>query len=501
MRALLKATEQRRLNLIEILLDTTDWMNLPHLAERLNCSVRNLKEDIAYFKQTNPEFGLETSHLGVRILMNQSTGIQEFYRDILTNTLIFQLLEEIFFDETLTIDGLANLLHTSHSTTYRAIESLNAYFAPHQCRIETNPCRFIGDEVYIRNYYRTYFKEKNTVFEWPFRGYDEQAINTSFNRVLKILEKGDEVEDTFLDFAFYESIKLMAIVSVIRYNNGHIVDTTQNKTVLFTIIFNAFIFFVLPKGMKVTHGKKVTSDYIHQVFYPYFNKNSAFGIKSLNKLRRKNELVNEAVAYAEDALSDLAETLNIEIDSSDLMVALYGTVYLEEHDPNGMYILYHRNKMFNRKIHHEFPQIYQALHTITRNFRCLLDRPDDEDKVHYLIYILFTNWEDLLTNLYTNYKKTKVLIISDGHFSHANTIKNLLSFHLSKNVTIDTYKNRSISSEQLRNMDYDLLVSTFKIPAFIHKKTIMVDHYLTPHDIQQIECVLTEIIQAKRTAL
>lgn len=501
MRSLLKTTDRRRLELIELLVEENGWMTTTKLAEQLNSSVRNLKEDISFFKKTIPNMGIETGHMGVRIMMDQSTGIQEFYRIILKNNLIFQLLEEIFFNESYTIEGLAETLHTSTSTVYRVIDTINDYFLPFHCRVETNPCRFIGDEKFIRNFYRTYFKESSTILEWPFRSYDEKTINATFNRVLSVLSKGADVEDNFLDFAFYESIKLMVIVSVIRYQQGHLVETSQEETTLFKVLFNTLKLFVIPKDMKAIRGTPLTTEYIYQVFYPYFKKNAAFGVKAMEKLRKKNKTVDAAVTYLDDALNDFATTIDIEIESTDLMVALYGTVYLEEHDPNGMYILYNRNKMFAQMIHHQFPYVYHALYQFIVRFRQLLHREHDEDKVNYLIYTLFTSWENLLADLYTKYQRVSILVLSDGHYTHATTIKNLLTFELSNNVDIHIFKNRIISPDIIRETDHDLIVSTFKLPSLDNKGMVIIDHYLTDQDISRIEAMLTNIIQTKQLKL
>ena len=113
MRSLLTTSDRRRLELIELLLEANDWMTIEQVAVQLASSVRNIKEDITYFRKHFPEIGIETGQYMMRIMMDHSIGIQEAYRLILKETLIFQLLEEIFFIETYSIDDLAGILHTS----------------------------------------------------------------------------------------------------------------------------------------------------------------------------------------------------------------------------------------------------------------------------------------------------------------------------------------------------------------------------------------------------
>lgn len=498
MRKLLKSSDRRRLELIELLLEKDNWITISEVATQVNSSTRNLKEDISFLRSNYPDIGLETSQAGIRIMMDQSIGIQEFYRYILKDTLVFQVLEEIFFDETYTVTELAALLHTSNSTLYRAIDSLNVYFSPFGCQVETNPCRIIGDERFIRNYYRTYFKESTTVLEWPFRNYDEQRINANFNRILSLLTRDSHVEDGFLDFAFYESVKLMVMVSVHRYHLGHLVDTSKEESIIFYAIFKLLTTFVIPKDMKITLNQPMTSEYVYQVFYPYLKKDGAFGVKSLNKLRRKNEQVDHAITFLENDLAALSEKIDIEIDTTDLMVALYGTVYLEEDDPNGMYILYNRNKMFNKMMESHFPFVYKSLHKAVVQFRTLLKREDDEDKVNYLVYTLFTSWENLLLDLYRKYHDISVLILSDDHYSHAEMMKNLLRFELTQDIKVDTYNGRDLSLDKIKHSDFDLILTTFKLPPLPDKVCLVVDPYLTYYDINRIEIVIKDILETKR---
>lgn len=498
MRDLLKTSDLRRLELIELLLEMDEWATIPTLAEHLDSSTRNIKEDIAFLRRTEPELGIESSHLGFRIMMDQTTGIQEYYRKILKETLIFQVLEEIFFDETLSIDELARVLPVSSSTIYRTVKTLNAYFSEFDCRIETNPCRVVGDEEHIRRYYRTYFKESYTLLEWPFRNLKEATVNAKFNRVLAALSRDENVDDDVIDFAFYESIKLMTVVNSTRYGNGHKVDTSDNESFLFKVIFNVVKLYAKSRYSSKLNLNELTPEYIYQVYYPYFEKNAAFGIKPLNRLRKKNATVNEAVTYLEESLQSLANSLAIEINSEELLVALYGTVYIEEHDANGMHILYDRNKLFNQRIQWQFPKTYQALYDMCSEFRRLLGRSADEDKLNYLVYTLFTYWEQLLTDLYGKYQKPRVLVLSGSHFTHANTIKQFLAFELNNNITIDVYQNHILSFEILKELDYDLIVSTFQLPQFGDKQTLLVEHYLTQYDIRRIEAILRDIIQAKR---
>lgn len=200
----------------------------------------------------------------------------------------------------------------------------------------------------------------------------------------------------------------------------------------------------------------------------------------------------------EESLIEFSEAIDIDIDISQLLVALYGTLYLEDSDPNGMYILYNRNKIFAQVIKSQYPYIYRTLNNVVIKFRNLLNLEYNKDKSNYLLYILFTNWQNLLVELYEKYQKVSILVISDRHYSHAKTIKNRLSFELGHNINIDNYENRIMSPDILQESKYDFIITTFKLPSLNGKTILMVDDYLTDHDIFQVRVIVDKLIKEKQ---
>ncbi|TLQ40701.1 hypothetical protein FEZ33_07580 [Ruoffia tabacinasalis] len=50
------------------------------LPEHLDSTARIIKEDIAFISGSKPDLGIESSHKGYRIMMEQSAGMQEYFR-------------------------------------------------------------------------------------------------------------------------------------------------------------------------------------------------------------------------------------------------------------------------------------------------------------------------------------------------------------------------------------------------------------------------------------
>lgn len=125
MRNLLKSTEIRRLNFIEILTKESGWITTNQIAKNLNCSTRIIKEDIIFFKENNFGFNIERSYLGLRIHYQANNSIKTFYQANLNNSPAFKLLEIMFFNDDLKLTDLQDQLFVSHSSLYRLIKKIN----------------------------------------------------------------------------------------------------------------------------------------------------------------------------------------------------------------------------------------------------------------------------------------------------------------------------------------------------------------------------------------
>lgn len=494
MRSLLKTNDRRRLELIELLVEASDWTTSEEIAAQLQCSRRILKEDIAYLRQNVTEIIIETNHEGIRLFMTNGRDIRDYYRRILRDNLAFQLLELIFFDESLMIKDLTEELHVSASTIYRTVNQINDYFSSnHQAQVESNPYRFVGNEPFIRNFYRVYFTETHTISEWPFPHIDEEDINQNFNRVLSLLPKDIEI-----DFAYYRTIKLTIMVNRIRYEHGHLIESTEHESNLFKLIFSLFKPFFIPKESKRTSNRDINIEYIYQVYDPYIRTGVIYNNKQLDKLRSKNSEVNDALAFLEDFLIRLSEKIDIPINMEEVLFSVFGTSSIEEHDPNSKYILYNRNKFFVHYLDKHFPIVSQHLQEGIVGFRKRLKKDLDTDKINMLVYTLFTYWDNLLTDLYRKFQKVSLLILSDGHFSHAKMIENLLRFELRNNININIYEDQDLSAEKLKSCNADLFISTFSLDTLTDKQVIVINHFPSANDILTIQSAINEIIKRNK---
>lgn len=501
MEALVKSTDQRKIRLLEYLMQTEQWLTTLDLSSLLGCSERVIKDDLQYFRENHPGLVIISSSEGVKMHWDSSIGIQDFYIDIMKESLTFKILEEIFFDETLSTLDLADILHASSSTIYRTIDQLNTYFERFNCQIERNPCRFVGDEYYIRRFYRTYFKERYTIFEWPFKIFTQEKIHNSFDFIFDTLNQVDDISDISTDFASHRKIQSSIVVNLIRLQNGHWVDIPEDTLFQESIFFKMFLSYLPSVITSINFQSTVymhkDSALVYQIYYPYLNEKFAYSQKTLLKMRQRYAYVDDSIQAIEQHLDALALDYAIPVATEKLIPTLYGTVMFEEHNTESMHILYDRNNIFNVTVANQFPTLYQRMYALVDNFRKSLGHDEVDEKNQYLLYILFINWKHLLATLYSKRSTVRMIVISDRHHTHATTIKNLLAKSLSPYVQISSYQGNILNYERLARLNDDLVVSTFRLPENYPKKSIVVGQYIRYRDIDLIQKAVTEIMEAK----
>ncbi len=84
---------------------------------------------------------------------------------------------------------------------------------------------------------------------------------------------------------------------------------------------------------------------------------------------------------------------------------LHNAAHLEYYESRSGYILHNQNREFTNKIKSEFPNFYDSLYQAAKSYRELLNKPITDDGISFIMYILFTTWENLLPELRRKYEK------------------------------------------------------------------------------------------------
>lgn len=219
---LLDVNESRRFNFIKYLHYNNDWVKLPEIAKKISCSERSLKYDMSYFRKSTDIFTIETSTKGLRLVFADDKTFRCYSAFVLEQSLSYQLLSKIFFEEQYSVSDLAELLFVSSSTLYTLINKINPQLSPYGIEIETAPCRIVGNESNIRSFFYFYFYEIYNVLDWP---YDPILTNISNEFISHLTSYYGFTQVNYSDF---NVIRLILKVNTYRYIHNHSLTDNQN---------------------------------------------------------------------------------------------------------------------------------------------------------------------------------------------------------------------------------------------------------------------------------
>lgn len=490
MKQLLRENDRRRIDIVEYLYEHTGWISYSELAKALSTSSRALRDDVTYLREHHPKINIEASNRGIRMRLDQTFGLNDFYRKVLNDSSAFQALEILFFDETLTVNELAQKLYISSSTMYRIIENINDNLHErYGSYIETNPCRFIGDEFFIRNFYKTYFFEAYTLLDWPFTDIDEEEVNEKFEKIISFVKS-----DMPFDLAYSSIIKLTVMVNLGRYKHGHLLDIPSDESELMRILFIVFNHLFFSQAFLNQHNLVINAEYMNQVFTPYIRRAGLYTRRHFARFLGKDS--TKATAYIQFGarLKDLATQYHTTIDIEDILFNIQGSIFLEDTDPNAIYLLFNRNKYFALILKRYLPSLYDNLYDSISQLRTSLNLTLDEDRINYLMFTLVTAWTNLIGDLNDQIDKVSILVLSNRHKTHAMMIQSILQQELQFVEKIDVYTDLFITKDKLNKLDYDLIVSNFSLPPLDNKQTMIIEHFPNHGDIKEIQRVVNSII-------
>ena len=115
------------------------------------------------------------------------------------------------------------------------------------------------------------------------------------------------------------------------------------------------------------------------------------------------------------------------------------------------------------------------------------------------MHIIFIFWEDLLPELRRKFDKIKILVISDCHVSHSETIKDVIEYEFNEQIVVDVYSEMKLDHDVLKQLPYDLIVANFPLPALENQRTVYVEDLPTFFDLAKIRKQVDDIILERMT--
>lgn len=500
MRQVLEANERRRLEVIEHLYASNRWLTLKEIAQNTASSERILKQDMIMLREQFSKEVLQTSHRGIRLVLPSNKDIDDVYRLILKNSLAFNFIEQLIYDETKTVTELAEELFVSPSTLIRLIKKINLSLGAYYVQVQTNPCKMISEsEENIRYFYISYFSERYSNFEWPFKTIDQSFFEQFLLSLAKLVYPP-------LDFADFKRLKHWTAIPFLRTQQGHYVEIKSDRyshMIPDSADFRSLI-ELLEKKIAVT----VDVHFIEQVFSIFINNHFALSYDFLIEEAKSDPIVKEKVSYHAMLLDHLSDQVKICIPNrSHLIKEMYNISHFAFKNKQGHYplpyILFDPKKLFINSIEELFPDFINAAFLTLNMYEQKIHESYSEAARYEIIYTLLIHWDRLVPELYNQKAKFHLLIISDLDFEHAKMIQSLFHHYFKQEITTEIYLKSDISIDQIKKQPHDLLVTTFTLETEDHtlaENCICIQNIPTKRNIDLMRQAIEEKYRWKKIA-
>ena len=247
MLALLDETDQRRIFILEVLMEQPGWITIGALAQRVSASERTIQTDLVFFKNAwGDRLSLDISQKhGVRLHSRSFATLHALSIEIVKNAVAPRLIRDLFFFPDQPMEFYTNKLFISKSTFPRQIPKINAYLSRMNVFIERGSAGlhlFSPDEQSLRKLIASSYVElnpglthqpcANTVLTVPFAAdlVDFSMLCDLVRAVLLRSKDADAVSLALSDPSILPEMTAFYLVSLVREQQGFCAESTRMET-------------------------------------------------------------------------------------------------------------------------------------------------------------------------------------------------------------------------------------------------------------------------------
>lgn len=460
MKGLVSKKMERLLDLITCFEVHGGQLDIDTATEALGCPATTVLMDIL---QANAMFSSlfeiqrdDTLHL----IYKNGNSYLDVFSLVMKQDPICSLLEKVFFDPNLDVNAMTNDLYVSTSTIYRWVEQFNsAVSGSYAVHLETHPLMLTGDEAEVRSFYTSFFKERYSLYEWPFPEVSKRELSLFLDQALPM-----KYGKNFLHY--YECFHIQLAVTLQRFSQGFRLpeeNLVQNERALHLAeeiasndLRSSFSFFPVEGEDDVRFFQELLS--------PFVSDRDAESFEVLLNLTTRDPLANTLFIYINKLIAYLCQEFPVELDNeSALILALYNALIGTFGKTISRSFLYSPYRIYQESIRVKFPGVCNQILRIIRAQNELFDLPVDPDFLGYLFYVIWSTWENLSNQLVQKPRKIKILVISKFSSFHALSLRSQILFYFGNIVEVSLPKESPIFLEAMDLSRYDLLVSNFKV--------------------------------------
>lgn len=485
---LLSSAEHRKVSLIELLLNTHNTMSVKDAAKILQCSERIIDQDVAYFQEQYSFINIHRKKGILTLEIKPEKSPNEIYATLLSQSVVFRLLELIFFNPHMHTEDLIERLNISQATLYRHLSQLrDTLQKSFNLKLTTNPYQIRGSERSVRKFYVFFFSERYLGLDWP----DNIVTRSEIDELVITLRDQAKLLPRFINI--YE-LRNWMFVNFIRNKQGYLIDNNEYNSIFLDKISNythlqSFqdIFAQFPDALQSLGINKA----IHQMFYPYITDKTLFnhadGVNHLNPSFDQERMLNVF-----ELIHTLKHEFSIEADClSEFALTLYNARHIYECVFNQSYIIYDNRRPFFDYFAEYFTEFNNRLEELIHS-KLFYDNHLSACNLNNMKFIILSHWKDLTKQLMMAQPLHIGLISSLSH-SFVQFHKRYLENELPRYCVIDIWKSYPLTSEAIADSPYDLIITNSVLPTDVTKPNVYIENIYSSKEMTKVMLTINEV--------
>ncbi|MGX6962789.1 helix-turn-helix domain-containing protein [Vagococcus xieshaowenii] len=458
------------------------------LCKMFDISRNNLNKLISDLNAIIGEPIILIQKVDITLNINNNLSYDGCISKILSQSLEYHLLEQIFFNEDMSYLTLSLELFVSESTIRKIIARLNEKLALMDCAILTRPLRLEGDERTIRVLFFRLFKETYGLSNTPFKEEEKQYIDQFYDLDIPFAHRNKSLQERL-------NFQLLSLVALTREKHGHSMASVRKvgKALpaflkLSNVLSNVPFLGVhkIPNSLSVEFIENVFSAFLHNDFLKVSN------YKKL-KLKDHPELLS---IY--DFVTEVETLFNLPINEE-----IKQLVCRDMYDGIFGYLSLTKEVIDLVVVNNEYVNFVENADLLVKDIipaiKKLYDKHIDASKTHYFpfaFYLLQTRFNHVFIEEIRERLKVNILIYVDYDVYYAEYIKTRIEFELGDYVDIRIIEKKESLADLKQSGN--LIITNLLLDGCDEENIIRISHYFSYTILDRI---IVWVRQEKRKAL
>ncbi|GEK38237.1 helix-turn-helix domain-containing protein [Enterococcus thailandicus] len=414
MKKLLSSHDLKLLTLLEELNRNRQTTSLKELSQTLAIPIRTLSTYIQEFNGYQLPIYISSDNRGVHLIIPKEHSFRYVYSIILKHSLEFSILQQIFLNENLTLEELAEKNFVSLSTVKRAITRIKPLLKREDILISNNNAAIEGEEEKIRQFFNYFYDEKYFNLEF---------LTTEQRQCLHAL-----VQDLFQQrgIKIYKNqvskyIRWMYL-NAVRIKYGHRITPKKNRFKTSSLLSDKTFIHQFEHLFQIPLTLETINDLLYQLnnYYLYYS----YG--QVETMAEQSIEVTEKMQTIKTNLQTISQDLGIRLPESTEQMLILDFINILQFKSPRTFLLYDRRATFLEHLSIKYPHLKDYLSAYVIN---LLAPAAPQSEINELIYILLTHWYELYNCLHKIEQCIAIYIFVDTDLEHALFIKKELESH------------------------------------------------------------------------